>query len=78
MQRIMSFIAGLMAGAVVGAVSALLLTPASGEELQSRVRDQVEVVISEARQAAVDRRAVLSQRLEDLKEGIPLPAANED
>ena len=71
MQRIMSFLAGVMSGAVVGAVAALLLAPASGEELQSRLRTQVEIVIAESKQAADDRRAELEGRLDSLKKGAP-------
>ncbi len=75
MQRVMSFLAGVMAGAVVGSVAALLLTPLSGSELQTRVRTQVKVVITEAREAVDDRRTELEARLEHLKQP---PAATDD
>lgn len=75
MQRMMSFLAGVMAGAVVGSVAALLLAPLSGSELQERVRTQVKVVITEAREAVDDRRAELETRLQSLKQP---PAATDD
>ncbi|MCA9971368.1 MAG: YtxH domain-containing protein [Anaerolineales bacterium] len=41
MNKIFSFLAGMMSGALVGAVSALLLTPASGEDLKADVQNRI-------------------------------------
>ena len=61
-MRTISFLAGALCGSVVGAVAALLLAPMAGEELRARVRVEVDHLVGEARQAAVDKRAELSAR----------------
>ncbi|MBI4772237.1 MAG: YtxH domain-containing protein [Chloroflexi bacterium] len=67
MSKPVSFIAGAMCGAVIGAVAALLLTPESGQDLQERARERVEGVLSEARQAAEERRAEMEAQLAKLR-----------
>jgi len=66
MNRMMSFLAGTLCGAVVGAVAALLLAPMSGQELQGRARERVEYVIDEARSAAEAKRDELEHQLDVL------------
>ena len=66
-MKIMSFLAGAMSGAVVGATAALLLAPASGEELRAETRQRYESIIAEARQAAADKQAELKAQLEALR-----------
>lgn len=41
MNKVFSFLAGLMSGALVGAVTTLLLTPASGEDLRADVQARI-------------------------------------
>ena len=67
MRQIIGFLAGAMCGAVVGAVAALLLAPASGIELRQQVRARVDELLAEGRQAAEDRRAELEGQLAALK-----------
>jgi gas vesicle protein len=67
MRRIIGFIAGAMCGAIVGAVTVLLLAPASGMELRQRVRARVGELVAEGRQAAEERRAELEAQLAALK-----------
>ena len=67
MRQIIGFLAGAMCGAVVGAVAALLLAPASGLELREQVRARVDELLAEGRQAAEDRRAELEGQLAALK-----------
>ncbi len=67
MNRTMSFLAGAMCGALVGAVAALLLAPTSGPQLQSDVRGQFEHVMADARAAAEAKRAQLEAQLAALK-----------
>lgn len=38
----MKYIVAFVAGVVVGAVAAMLLAPASGEELRTKIRDQAQ------------------------------------
>lgn len=72
MRRTISFLAGLFAGAVVGAAAAMLLAPYSGSELQERMRTRVQELIEEGKQAAAVRRAELEAQLEAFKRGTPV------
>jgi gas vesicle protein len=72
MGKITSFLAGLMSGAIVGAVAALLLAPMSGHELQAQTRDQFDHLVEDARHAAETKRVQLEAQLEALK--APKPA----
>ncbi len=67
MRRILMFLTGTMCGALVGAVAALLLAPASGEELRSRLRDRYQGLVEDVRQAYQTRRAQLEAELEALR-----------
>ncbi|WP_374686535.1 YtxH domain-containing protein [Promineifilum sp.] len=62
MHKLMSFMAGAVCGALVGAVTALLLTPASGSELIESVEERWEQTRSEARQAMQERRRELEDQ----------------
>ena len=66
-MKIMSFLAGAFAGAVVGATAALLLAPAPGDQLQAQARQRYDRLIEDARQAALDTQAQLRAQLEALK-----------
>ncbi len=72
MNRMMSFLAGAMCGALVGAVAALLLAPMSGRQLQTEARGQFDQVWSDARSAADARRTQLQNQLAALR--APHPA----
>ena len=67
-MKFMSFMAGLFSGAVVGAVAALLLAPASGEDLQLEVRHRYETIVDEAKTAAASKQAELKAQLEALRQ----------
>lgn len=67
MRRFMTFLAGSMCGALVGSVAALLLAPSSGDELQSRIRDQAGSIQGEIRSAYDARMAQLEAELESLR-----------
>lgn len=51
MNKIFSFLAGAISGALVGAVTTLLLTPASGEELQADVKARIAAAKAEFQRA---------------------------
>ncbi len=72
MGKITGFLAGLMSGAIVGAVAALLLAPTSGSELQSQTREQFDHLVADARHAAETKRVQLEAQLQALK--APKPA----
>jgi gas vesicle protein len=67
MQRIFSFTAGALCGAAFGAVTALLLAPASGREIQARGRERAENIAAEVRRAYEERQAELQGQLAALK-----------
>ncbi len=67
MGKITGFLAGLMSGAIVGSVAALLLAPTSGRELQTRTRERFESLVDDARTAAETKRVQLEAQLEALK-----------
>jgi gas vesicle protein len=73
MKSTVSFFAGVMSGALVGAVAALLLAPMSGIELQQEAQRQFDRVMADARAAAESKRADLETQLAALKK--PRPAA---
>ena len=67
MRRFMNFLAGALCGALVGAVTALLLAPTSGEELQTRIGDQMKSMGDEIREAYENRVAQLEAELASLR-----------
>jgi gas vesicle protein len=61
MRKVFNFIAGVIMGGLVGATIAILLAPASGEEVRAqlqertiRLRDDV-MAVAEARRAELER-----------------------
>jgi len=73
MNKFINFVAGAAIGGLIGAATALLLAPVSGEELQAQIRDQVEKIQIEVKAAASERRTELEEQLASLRE--PRPAA---
>ena len=67
METATGFLAGFLLGSLIGASSALLLAPKSGEELRGQIRDEVTRIQDEVKNAAVDRRADLEQQLTALR-----------
>ena len=70
-MKVMSFLAGMFSGAVVGATAALLLAPSSGEDLQMEARHRYETIVEEAKSAAAAKQAELKARLEALRQPQP-------
>jgi len=71
MRSFMTFIAGAFCGALVGAVTALLLAPYAGEELRARTRERVETFRDEVREAYATRVAQLEAELATLRSRAP-------
>ena len=67
MRRTFSFFIGVTLGGLVGATLALLFAPSEGGELRAQIRDRAENLTAEIRQAAVDRRIELQDRLSTLR-----------
>ncbi len=67
MNRFLSFISGILMGALVGAALALLFAPASGEELRLQLQERTAQVQAQVKQAAAERRSELEQQLSALR-----------
>lgn len=67
MRRLFSFLLGIAGGALVGATLAILLTPASGEELRTELRNRAKRFCDELQEAADQRRAELERELDDMR-----------
>lgn len=74
MRRFSNFIMGAFLGALVGAVAALLLAPASGEDLQTRAREKLASLRDEVKDAYASRKSQLEAELEALRQ----PGRTED
>ncbi len=59
MNKAFSFMAGALCGALIGGVTALLLTPASGVELKKNVVERREMAKQEASRAMEETRIQL-------------------
>jgi gas vesicle protein len=70
MNKFFSFMAGAMCGALVGGVTALLLTPASGNDLRAQATERWETVKQEAQQARIQTRQQLESEFEQMKNGV--------
>jgi len=67
MRRTLSFLIGMLLGGLAGAVVALLFTPESGTDLRNRLREGVENLSTDIRQAAATKRIELQERLDTLR-----------
>jgi len=67
MRRFMTFLVGALCGGLVGATAALLLAPASGEELRSRAQERFLTLRQELEEAYDARRAQLESELAALR-----------
>lgn len=69
MRKFFNFLGGMISGALVGAVGALLMAPASGDELRGTAQSRLDAFLDEIRQTSAERRAELEAQLEALKRG---------
>lgn len=67
MRKMFGFLIGVFVGGLVGSTIALLLTPESGDELRSELRERGQNFMGEIRQAADTRRIELKDRLESMR-----------
>lgn len=67
MKSVFSFIRGVVWGGLVGAAVGMLLAPASGEEMQTQLRERAETIREEVTRAAAARRAELEHELATLR-----------
>lgn len=67
MKKILAFLVGALLGALVGATLALLLTPAPGKDLQTQMKDRVQYIQGEVKNAAATRRTELEKQLAEMR-----------
>jgi gas vesicle protein len=67
MRKVFNFLAGLMTGGVVGATIAVLLAPASGEDIRTQLQDRAMRLKDEVKAVAEARRAELERELAALR-----------
>lgn len=68
MNKVMGFMAGAVCGALIGAVAALLLTPAPGSEILHSAEERWQLTKDEARQAMEERRRELETQYRSAKQ----------
>lgn len=68
MKKFLSFFAGTIMGALVGATLALLLTPDSGETLREQIRERFLSLQDELVQVANERKLELEEQLTNLRQ----------
>jgi gas vesicle protein len=69
MNKMFSFLAGALCGALVGSVTALLLTPASGPQLKAEAKARLDAAMKDAREEMEATRQELSAQFERMKMG---------
>jgi len=65
------FLLGAVVGGVVGAVAALLMTPASGTRMREQLREYVDRVKLEVNTAIQNKRSELKEELTELRTPLP-------
>ena len=70
MRKAFSFITGIVMGSLLGAAVAILLAPASGDELRGDIQDRYIELREEVQGAAKARRVELEKQLETMRKPI--------
>ena len=68
MQRTLSYLAGVVTGALVGATLMVLFTPASGESIRSDLRNRVDGLLDQMKDAAQARREEMEAQLAAMRQ----------
>lgn len=68
MKKFLSFVAGLLSGSVVGATAAILLAPASGDELRAEARARWEEAVEAGKTEMEETRREKTLEYERMKE----------
>jgi gas vesicle protein len=70
MKTLGRFLSGLILGSIAGSLLALLLTPASGNDVRKRVKDNILYVKNEVQSAARERSEELKKELARLQQKV--------
>jgi gas vesicle protein len=73
MRKFGSFMFGAMLGGIIGSTLAILLAPASGDEMRQRIEDYFKHIQEEVNRAADEKRAELEMQLNRLRSGENIP-----
>jgi len=71
MAKTGGFLLGAVVGGMVGAVAALLMTPASGTRMREQLREYVDRVKLEVNTAIQNKRSELKEELTELRTPLP-------
>ena len=71
MRRFGNFMVGIVCGALVGSIAALLLAPVSGEELRNQAAERADAIRKDVVEAYEMRVAQLEAELENLRKTPP-------
>ena len=69
MNRFISFLSGILSGALVGAVVAILFAPTSGKEMIGDIQGRADRLVDEFRSTIERERQRLEDELASLKRG---------
>jgi gas vesicle protein len=69
MGKVLVFMGGVIAGAIIGGAAALLLTPQSGDALRTSAQQRYQDALQAGRQAAEERKRQLIAEYEAMKRG---------
>jgi gas vesicle protein len=69
MRHLMSFLSGILSGAVVGAIAAILLAPTSGKEMIGGIQGRADQLVDNLKSAVEQERQRLEVELASLKRG---------
>jgi gas vesicle protein len=72
MRKFLVFLAGFLVGLWIGGLASILFAPEAGPELQKRIRQGVEKLVEEGKEAAETRRQDLEEQLESFRQGRPI------
>ncbi len=66
MRKLLIFTAGILTGSTIGAAVAILLAPASGDDMRNEARERFRQLLDESARAAAERRVELEAELAQL------------
>lgn len=67
MNKLFSFLAGAMCGALIGGVTAILLAPSSGDELRAQAQQHINNAIEEGKKAQQETKMRMEAQLAQMK-----------